>query len=202
MTEPTTTPAAWYPDPQVPGQKRWWDGRQWTEHTNADTVQVTRAQAPALAPGVKTGTAWIWLIVLLPILSFIPLLTIDWATYVRVAAIAPTSTAGQLGLLASPGYLITVAVSVLLSALTIVFAVLDSRELTKRGIVSPFHWAFAFLGSTVYVIGRSVVVKRRTGGGLAPLWAQIGMILLSFVVAILISAMIVEAVLDSLPSVV
>lgn len=197
-----TTPAAWYPDPQVPGQKRWWDGQRWTEHTNGDTVHAARGQAPALAPGVKTGTAWIWLIVLLPILSFIPLLTIDWATYVRVAAIAPTSPAGQLGLLASPGYLITVVLSVLLSAITVVLAFLDTRELTRRGIVGPFHWAFAFIGGTVYVIGRSVIVKRRTGGGLAPLWAQIGVILLSFVVAILISAMIVETVLDTLPPVV
>lgn len=28
----TTTPANWYPDPQVPGQMRYWDGAQWTAH--------------------------------------------------------------------------------------------------------------------------------------------------------------------------
>src|SRR5215210_2825079 len=32
-------PAGWYPDPQVTGQQRYWDGFQWTEQT-----------APAAAP--------------------------------------------------------------------------------------------------------------------------------------------------------
>ncbi len=27
------TPAGWYSDPQMPGQQRYWDGAQWTEHS-------------------------------------------------------------------------------------------------------------------------------------------------------------------------
>lgn len=33
-------PADWYPDPEVSGQQRYWDGREWTEH-----------RAPGLHPG-------------------------------------------------------------------------------------------------------------------------------------------------------
>ena len=29
----TTTPPGWHPDPQVPGQNRYWDGNQWTDQT-------------------------------------------------------------------------------------------------------------------------------------------------------------------------
>jgi hypothetical protein len=29
----SSTPAGWYPDPQQPGQQRYWDGSAWTEAT-------------------------------------------------------------------------------------------------------------------------------------------------------------------------
>ena len=43
----TQTPAGWQPDPQNPGQLRYWDGTQWTEH------RAPASQPPA-AP--QTGT--------------------------------------------------------------------------------------------------------------------------------------------------
>ncbi|MGW0994451.1 phospholipid scramblase-related protein [Streptomyces sp. NPDC002523] len=45
MTTQSNTPAGWYPDPHgAPQTLRYWDGTQWTEHTNA--AQQTAGQAP------------------------------------------------------------------------------------------------------------------------------------------------------------
>lgn len=40
-------PADWYPDPEVPGQQRYWDGSQWTEHRAPGTPATPAASTPA-----------------------------------------------------------------------------------------------------------------------------------------------------------
>ena len=40
-----STPAGWYPDPQNPGQQRYWDGAAWSE-----AIQPGAAAAPGAAP--------------------------------------------------------------------------------------------------------------------------------------------------------
>ena len=45
MTDPNVPPANWYPDPENPGQQRYWDGTQWTDH-----------RAPAAAPAAIVAT--------------------------------------------------------------------------------------------------------------------------------------------------
>ncbi|MEU6257163.1 phospholipid scramblase-related protein [Streptomyces sp. NPDC047043] len=45
MTTQSNTPAGWYPDPHGAAQTlRYWDGAQWTQHTNADQQQAQAAQ--------------------------------------------------------------------------------------------------------------------------------------------------------------
>ncbi|MDO9395403.1 MAG: G5 domain-containing protein [Herbiconiux sp.] len=46
MTTPLP-PAGWVPDPQHPGQQRWWDGAQWTEFTTAWAQDGTRPPTPS-----------------------------------------------------------------------------------------------------------------------------------------------------------
>jgi hypothetical protein len=57
-----------------------------------------------------------------------------------------------------------------------------------------------FLSSTVYTIGRAVVVKRRTGHGSAVLWASIGAIVLMFVITIVMALQMFAAVFSQIPT--
>jgi hypothetical protein len=58
-----TPPAAWYPDPQVPGQLRWWGGQAWTVHTHLQAPTGAQAAAgSSVGAGVRAearhATAW------------------------------------------------------------------------------------------------------------------------------------------------
>ena len=44
-----SSPAGWYPDQQVPGQQRYWDGVQWTSHTAPDRQPIPPSGAVASA---------------------------------------------------------------------------------------------------------------------------------------------------------
>ncbi|WP_329268525.1 phospholipid scramblase-related protein [Streptomyces sp. NBC_01451] len=53
MTTQSNIPAGWYPDPHgAPRTLRYWDGSQWTDHTNTDQQQAQQPQAqqPQAAP--------------------------------------------------------------------------------------------------------------------------------------------------------
>ena len=80
---------------------------------------------PKAPAGTKTGTVWIWLIVLLPLLSISSLFLIDVTGYVRELVTDPTSLAALFSLYVSPGFLITLGLSLVLYALTVIFAVRD-----------------------------------------------------------------------------
>ena len=219
----STTPAAgWYPDPAGSPQTRWWDGTRWTDHYSAPTAPVVTpavtpwstpaagaptpypsmtpyGAAPALkAPeGTSPSTPYIWSIAVLPVvsiaLSLAQLATID-ATI--DSALDPNSAPF------TPTDLVNYGVSLLLAAATVLFAVFDVRTLATRGVPRPFHWAwsfFALVSLPVYMIGRSVVVRRRVGSGLAPMFVNLSLLAVNFVIGIIAAVIAAGRILENVP---
>jgi hypothetical protein len=187
--------AGWYPVAPGSAQQRWWDGTRWTDHIYDPATSVPAAAAAVSSPplraadGVKPGTVWFWLLVVAaPVLQ--SLLLIPTAIYLnQILGSNLTDANAIVNAEFSPLFLILTLAGWLIEAFSIVFAVLDWRELRKRGVPRPFHWAWSFfvvaLGwPAVYVIGRTVVAKRRTGSGLAPLWVFIALEVVAFVVGV------------------
>src|SRR5690606_35683868 len=104
--------------------------------------------------------------------------------------------------LLSPGYLLSTVGGWVVYGLCVWFAYLDWRELGRRGVPRPFHWAWTFLSSVVYGIGRSVVVRKRTGHGISPMWVTIATLVVSFGLSIYIVVIMMAAVFDSIETIV
>jgi len=178
-----SAPAGWYPDPAGSPRRRYWDGARWTEH-----LEQAASPAQLRAPeGTNPNTVWIWLVVLLPLVPLAGLLLVDWRGMIDDILANPDDPfAGYRAL--GPGYAIMLALGVITNALAIVFGWLDWRELVRRGVPQPFHWAWGFTAlvgtSAVYPIGRAVVARRRTGRGIAPMWATIAVLVVSFAVGV------------------
>lgn len=144
-----TSQPGWYPDPVSPGSMRWWDGTQWTGHRSAPYSTTTAAQLKA-PEGTGWNTVWIWFIVFVPMIPVLALLLDDWSKIIDVNDPTGLST---MAFLFSPGYLIALLGGWLVYGLSVWFAYLDFTELNTRQVPQPFHWAWTFLSSAVYVIG-------------------------------------------------
>ncbi|WP_210479541.1 DUF2510 domain-containing protein [Naasia sp. SYSU D00948] len=200
MSTPNVAPAGWYPDPNDGRRQRWWDGYQWTAET---ATWPSEAQSGPLTapPDTDWRTPWVWLVLILPLLPILPAFLIDWSSIYRIDPVTlQPDPAAQLALLTSPAYLASVIGGWLCYALAIVFAYLDWKELRARRVPRPFHWAWTFLSSYVYGIGRGVVVHRRTGGGLAVVWVSVAILVLSIVLGVVVSVLAVAAVFAQVSS--
>lgn len=224
-TTPTNVPAGWYPDPTDASWQRWWDGIGWTEHAVPAAsaspqpqapvqpgapayAQTAYPQAPAaptapLRTDIQTNTVWIWLVVLLPLVTLPTIFLFDWRGYLESSL--DMSSLGSANPMGPPVgmTLATLGLSALgyvVAGIGILFAWLDWRELKRRGIQKPFHWAWAFLAlvvtNGVYVIGRGVILRRQTGKGLGPVWAWIAVTALSLIVGIVYASMIMGAAFE------
>lgn len=117
---------------------------------------------------IGTTTSWVWLLALVPLGSALALQP-ALAGFRHAAAGPPGSRASrQVVDLITFGFAFDQAVVVLLLGASGLLAWLDQRALRARGMDRPFPWGWGFLYG-VYLIGRTVVVVRRTGRGAAPL---------------------------------
>jgi hypothetical protein len=201
-SEIARTPAGWYPDPEGVQRQRWWDGEKWTADVAPVAPQPYSVDRPRLsAPaGTDWNTPWIWLVLFVPLLPILPLLLLDWSLLVDIdpGSLEPDLDS-QFAIYTSPAYLASVIGGWLAWALAVLFAFLDWKTLRDRGVSSPFHWAWAFLSSLVYAIGRGIVTNSRMGKGIVVVWVAIGTIVLGILFGFVIAATVIGAVFSELP---
>ncbi|WP_167552376.1 DUF2510 domain-containing protein [Leifsonia xyli] len=142
---------------------------------------------------------WIWLVVALPIIPVLLQFLVQPQVMFREVSVGGRSTLSvdPFALIGGAGYFLVAGLGWLVTAAVIVFSWLDYRELVRRGVERPFHWAWSFLG-IVYPIGRSVIVRGVAGGrGLAPLWVAIAVQVVAFVVAMVWTIVLVSQILGT-----
>ena len=182
----TVRPAGWYPDATIYGQQRWWDGNQWTAQV-ASPYQSAQGYDLRAPEGTSPYNAQIWAIV-----AIYGFLGFGEFVYIYSLMSDPVGVNGSTSGLVIP--LAFIGLALIGWVVSIFLAASDGRELESRGVQRPFHWAFTCIpsyGPTIYIIGRSVVARRRTGRGLAPIWWHFGLAAASFVIgfAVLFSLM-------------
>jgi hypothetical protein len=177
---------------QAPGQAYAQQPHSQQPYSQAGYAQTPYA-APTPPPQVPASTppfTWaIWVLAALPVISLISILGLDLRQMMSPMQYGRGSMAPGVGpMVPGVGYLVANLVAFLVYGANVAVAYFDWRDLGRRGIVRPFHWAWTFLGSGVYVIGRSVIVRRRITGNpsrvLAPLWLWVGITAIVLFVAV------------------
>lgn len=200
-------PQGWYPDGTGPSVQRWWDGARWTDHvfdTAAATYQPPAGYYGSAPVPVDRATSpynpFIWVVVLLPILSLVSLLAWDMTGYISATMNARAGRLGSASAIFSSlgaGYYASVGIGWLVYAVSVVFSALDYRRLGQQGFGRRFHWAWSFLG-LVYIIGRTVVVRSQVGRGWLVLWVYIAVVALSVIISLVKVFSAMAAVMPSL----
>lgn len=189
MTVPPKASApgpGWYPDPAGSGRHQWWNGSAWTGQFSAPQFQAAPAQhrvAPRtrISAGTPVYNPYIWMIVALPLVPLILLMFWNPVFRLRTVGTRQVQIIDPASIFTAP-YFLLLATGLVAYGVSALLAYLDWDRLRKDGVIRPFHWAWVFLSRELYVIGRSVIVHEvAPRRGLAPVWATIGVILLTVV---------------------
>jgi hypothetical protein len=185
--------------PQAPGQYAYPTAPAYGAHPGAEPRRVD--------PGTPVYGPFIWILTLLPALSLLllPLSFTGFEDMMRYELQSGSGgyTMGMTGGL-SGAALLAQSVATLFGWLIygagVVLAFFDRKWLLARGFDRPFHWAFAFIPAPVYPIGRSIVVRRRSGRGIAPMWVSIALLALSLIIGIAVTVWIVSVTVGMMNS--
>ncbi len=169
---------------QAPGQpygQQQYAQQPYSQQPYAQAGHATPTPPPTLAAGTSPFTWQIWALAALPVISLIIALSLDYRSFLDMGPRGPRADVAIASAL-------TNLVQFLVYAGTVVLAYFDWRTLTRRGIARPFHWAWAFIpvAGGVYLIGRSIIVRRRIEGApasaLSPVWLWVGLnVIIAFV---------------------
>lgn len=192
-------PAGWYADPAGTGRLRWWDGSAWSDQFSTPSQQVPVVlQRPLLRRDAPVYSPLIWVITLLPLLSTVLLLL--WNPEFRFIVVGRRRTLDPWSLF-TPAYFLILFSGLATYVASVLLAYFDSERLRRDGVVRPFHWAWSFLSSAVYVIGRSVIMSKvARGRGLAPIWVLIGVVVLNIVVANIKMSALMSSMIATIPA--
>jgi hypothetical protein len=192
VSNPTTSaPAGWYADPNGAPTLRWWDGTAWSDQYLAPSVPGLRPSLPASTP---VNTPWIWVIVFLPLLPYVPFFFWDFGAFMTVPP-NPSAISNFFAV-----YVAILLFSVISYGINVWFSFLDWRDLERRGVVRPFHWAWGFVPSwPVYLIGRTVIVHQVSKRGLGPIWGYVGMFVANIAISLVWTLWIMQSMMQNFP---
>jgi len=146
--------------------------------------------------GTSPYTPFVWVLAVLPVIglisNLITVFDVDKVVADAVAPGAPVFTGPDI-ISGGIGWVVILG--------SIALAIFDWRGLAKAGVPRPFHWAwifFAFIGAPVYMIGRTVVVRKRVGSGLAPMVVNLALVIVNFVVGMIFAILVFNSMIDSL----
>ncbi|RDV44882.1 hypothetical protein DOE76_09035 [Leifsonia sp. ku-ls] len=195
---PSSPAPGWYPDPYGYRGLRWWDGTRWGDQWTPAPSAYTPQRRRPLDPATPIYTVWIWLVAAMPALTGALLFLLHPQVLLRpVPGTGSVTIADPFALIGGPMYFLVMVLGWLIGAAVIVFSWLDYRELVRRGVERPFHWAWSFLG-LVYPIGRSVVIRGVAAGrGLAPLWVAIAAQALTLVLSTIWAMVLVTEIIGT-----